>query len=316
MTRSVLVTGGAGFIGSHVADALLAAGWRVAVLDNLSRGRTEHVPRGATFHQLDVGSDEARALVAAGSFDTIAHLAAQADVRVSVADPVFDAEENLLALLNLLEGARLGGVRRFVFSSSGGVVYGERRPPHREEAPKLPVSPYGVSKLAAEYYLAAYRALHGIESVALRYTNVYGPRQDPHGEAGVVAIFANRLRDREPLTIFGDGSQTRDYVYVEDVARANVLAADAVLPPPDGTIDAPAFNIGTGVETSVLDLARRLMSAAGVEVAIEHQAARPGELRANAVQIEKATALLDWRPAVGLGEGLRRTWNWVLSRDR
>ena len=311
MNRRVLVTGGAGFIGSHVADALLAAGWDVTVIDNLSRGRAEQVPRGATFRRMDVGSEEARALVVGGGFDAVAHLAAQIDVRVSVRDPVLDAEENLLALLNLLEGARAGGVRRVLFSSSGGVVYGEGRPPHVETAPKLPISPYGVTKLAAEFYLHVYRTLYGLESVALRYANVYGPRQDPHGEAGVVAIFGDRLRERRAITVFGDGTQTRDYVYVEDVARANVQAADAALPPADGTIDPWGINIGTGDQTSVVELARAMMAATGITVPIEHAPGRPGELQASALRIEKAERSLGWRPSVTLAEGLKHTYDWI-----
>lgn len=306
--KRVLVTGGAGFIGSHVADAFLASGWLVTIIDNLSSGRVENLPRGAEFRHADVGSPEARSLAAEGGFDLICHLAAQVDVRVSVRDPILDAEENLLALLNLLEGAREGRVRRVVLSSSGGVVYGEGRPPYPETAPKLPISPYGVSKLASEYYLACYRALYGLEAVALRYANVYGPRQDPHGEAGVVAIFCNRLRDGRPVTVFGDGSQTRDYVYVGDVARANVLAAGVTLPPPDGTIDPGAFNIGTSIATSVTRLAQALMAASGVHVAIEQAPARPGELQASALDVGKAARLLGWRPQVGLDEGLRLTY--------
>jgi UDP-glucose 4-epimerase len=307
----VLVTGGAGFIGSHVADAFLAAGHEVTVIDNLSRGRPQNVPRGAEFRQLDVGSEEARTLVAGGDFEVISHHAAQVDVRVSVSDPVFDAEENLLALLSLLEGARAGGTRRIVFASSGGVVYGERRPPHTETTPKLPVSPYGVSKLAAEFYLACYSQLYGLETVALRYSNVYGPRQDPHGEAGVVAIFGNRLRSGKALTIYGDGKQTRDYVFVADVARANVLAAQATLPPLDGTVDARAFNIGTGVETSVTALAQAMMRASGVEVRVEHAPARSGELLTNSLDAAKAARVLDWSPQVSLAEGLRATYEWI-----
>ncbi len=311
MTRRVLVTGGAGFIGSHVADAYLAAGWDVTVLDNLSRGRPEQVPRGATFKRLDAGSDGARELVAGGGFEVVCHLAAQIDVRVSVADPILDAEENLLALINVLEGARRGDVRRFVFSSSGGVVYGVGEPPHAETAPKLPISPYGVTKLAAEYYLSCYRSLYGLEFVSLRYANVFGPRQDPHGEAGVVAIFGNRLREGRPITIFGDGAQTRDYVFAPDVARANVLAADAALPPADGTIDYAAINIGTATQTSVTALARAMMAAAGLEVPIEHAPARAGELMASALRIEKAARVLAWRPGVTLHEGLAATYEWI-----
>jgi len=313
VSNRVLVTGGAGFIGSHVADAFLAAGWDVTIVDNLSRGRQAQVPRAATFKHLDVGSPEARALVAGGGFQVICHLAAQIDVRVSVADPILDAEENLLALLNLLEGAREGGVRRVVFSSSGGVVYGEGTPPHLESNPKLPISPYGVTKLASEFYLHVYRTLYGLEALCLRYANVYGPRQDPHGEAGVVAIFGNRLRAGKAITIFGDGSQTRDYVYVGDVARANVLAATAALPAADGTIDPWGINIGTDTETSVTDLARGMMTATGLTVPIEYAPARPGELQRSALQIAKAAQVLGWRPEMDLHEGLRQTYDWIVK---
>jgi UDP-glucose 4-epimerase len=310
--RRVLVTGGAGFIGSHVADAFLGAGWDVAVLDNLSRGRRQNVPSGAEFLQMDAGSVAARELIAARRFEVISHHAAQVDVRISVADPILDAEENILALINVLEGARLGGTRRVVAISSGGVVYGERQPPHPETAPKLPLSPYGCSKLAGEHYLACYAQLHGVEGVALRYSNVYGPRQDPHGEAGVVAIFGNRLRAGQALTIYGDGEQTRDYVYVMDVARANLLAAEAELPAPDGTIDARAFNIGTGVLTSVNALAHTMIAAAGVRVAVEHAPARTGELLASSLVAEKAGRVLGWTPKVGLAEGLGATYAWIV----
>jgi UDP-glucose 4-epimerase len=310
--RRVLVTGGAGFIGSHVADAFLGAGWDVTVLDNLSRGRRQNVPKGAEFHLLDAGSVEARELMQARRFEVVCHHAAQVDVRVSVADPILDAEENILALLNVLEGARSGGTRRVVAISSGGVVYGERRPPHPETAPKLPLSPYGCSKLAGEHYLACYAQLHGLEGVALRYSNVYGPRQDPHGEAGVVAIFGNRLRAGQALTIYGDGEQTRDYVFVTDVARANLLAADAELPAPDGTIDARAFNIGTGVQTSVNTLANTMIEAAEVRVAVERAPARAGELMTSALTCDKAARALGWTPRVGLAEGLRATYDWIV----
>src|SRR5438093_1256382 len=270
MTRKVLVTGGAGFIGSHVVDAYLAAGDDVTVLDDLSTGKREHVPPGARFVQADVRSPAARELLATGDFTLLNHHAAQMDVRRSVADPLFDAEVNVLGFLNLLEGARLGGVQRVVFASSGGTVYGETaRLPLVESAPKLPASPYGTAKLASEYYLATFSQLYGLETVALRYANVYGPRQNPHGEAGVVAIFAHRVLAGEPLTVFGDGKQTRDMVFVEDVVRANLAASDAALPPVDG-IDARAFNVGTGVETSVNELAATLVALAGNHLAIHH----------------------------------------------
>jgi len=308
---SVLVTGGAGFIGSHVADAYLAAGYSVTVLDDLSTGRRENVPPAARFLRADVGSTEARDLLADGGFTVLNHHAAQMDVRVSVTDPALDARINLLGLLNLLEGARRGGVRRVVFASSGGVVYDERgRLPHREEAGKLPVSPYGVSKLASEYYLVAYAGLYGLEVVSLRYANVYGPRQNPHGEAGVVAIFGSRVRAGKALTVFGNGEQTRDYVFVEDVARANLAATRAPVSAPE-SIDSAAFNVGTGVETSVNQLARLMLEVAARTVPITREPARAGELLRSALDCAKAARAWDWRPAVSLTEGLKRTYDWI-----
>ncbi|PYP05410.1 MAG: UDP-glucose 4-epimerase [Gemmatimonadetes bacterium] len=307
MTRKVLVTGGAGFIGSHVVDAYLAAGDDVTVLDDLSTGKREQVPPGARLVQADVRSPAARELLATGDFTLLNHHAAQMDVRRSVADPVFDAEVNVLGLLNLLEGARLGGVQRVVFASSGGTVYGETaRLPLVESAPKLPASPYGTAKLASEYYLATFSQLYGLETVALRYSNVYGPRQNPHGEAGVVAIFAHRVLAGQPLTVFGDGGQTRDMVFVQDVVEANLAASQVALPSADG-VDGRAFNIGTGIETSVNDLAATLVTIGGRRVEIRHAAERPGELRRNALAVDKAAQGLGWRARVPVGDGLRRT---------
>lgn len=311
MAERVLVTGGAGFIGSHVADRYLAHGFEVTVLDDLSSGRRENVPEAATFVHADIGSPEARQLLAGGGFAILNHHAAQMDVRVSVADPQKDARINLLGLLNLLEGARAGGVRRVVFASSGGVVYGESDDlPHAEEARKLPVSPYGVSKLGSEFYLAAYAQLYGLETCALRYANVYGPRQSPHGEAGVVAIFGNRLTRKAPITIYGDGEQTRDYVFVGDVARANLAASTCALPPVY-TIDDRAVNIGTATETSVNALAAAMIGATGIEVPVEHAPARAGELQRSSVGIAKAARVLAWKPEIALAEGLRQTYEWI-----
>ncbi len=307
MTRKVLVSGGAGFIGSHVVDAYLAAGDDVTVLDDLSTGKREHVPPGARFVQADVRSPAARELLAKGGFTLLNHHAAQMDVRRSVADPLFDAEVNVLGFLNLLEGARLGDVQRVVFASSGGTVYGETaRLPVVESAPKLPASPYGTAKLASEYYLATFSQLYGLETVALRYSNVYGPRQNPHGEAGVVAIFTHRVLAGQPLTVFGDGGQTRDMVFVQDVVEANLAASQVALPSADG-VDGRAFNIGTGIETSVNDLAATLVTIGGRRVEIRHAAERPGELRRNALAVDKAAQGLGWRARVPVGDGLRRT---------
>jgi UDP-glucose 4-epimerase len=310
MTRRILVSGGAGFIGSHVVQAHVAAGDDVTVLDDLSSGRAEYVPSGVRLVQADVRSAEARQLVAAGGFAVLNHHAAQMDVRRSVENPVFDADVNVVGLLNLLQGAREGGVRRVVFASSGGTVYGEGLPPTPETAPKLPGSPYGTAKLASEYYLATFSQLFGLEAVALRYSNVYGPRQNPHGEAGVVAIFGNRLLAGEQITVFGDGEQTRDLVYVEDVAAANLAASERPL---EGltSIDARAFNIGTGVETSVNRLAELLAKAGGSQTAVRHAPARAGELLRSALDVRKAERGLGWRPRVALPEGLARTLRWI-----
>lgn len=306
--KRVLVTGGAGFIGSHVADRFLAEGWAVTVLDDLSSGRREQVPAAARFVQEDVGSPAAAALVEAGRFDVICHLAAQIDVRHSVADPAADATRNILGTINLMEAVRRGGAgTRVVFSSTGGALYGAfAEPPSPEGTAANPEAPYGIGKLAAEHYLAYYGRVHGLETVVLRYGNVYGPRQDPHGEAGVVAIFCTRLLRGEPLTVYGDGEQTRDYVFVGDVAEANLAAATRPLPPA-GTLEARAFNIGTGNETSVLALAAQLQRCAGTAVPVRHAPPRPGEIARSALAVEKARALLGWTPATTLADGLAAT---------
>jgi UDP-glucose 4-epimerase len=317
MARTALVTGGAGFIGSHVADLLLAHGYEVTVLDDLSSGRREQVPRGARFVHADIGSPEAASLVRGGRFDVLCHLAAQIDVRKSVADPAFDSRVNIGGSLNLIESVRAGGHgTRVIFSSTGGAVYGDLvEPPTEETAAKDPQSPYGTAKLSVEYYLGYYARVHGLEAVALRYANVYGPRQDPHGEAGVVAIFCDRLLDQKPLTVFGDGKQTRDYVFVGDVARANVLAAEKPLPPVGG-VDSRAFNVGTSVETDVVALARHLGRGAGREPEIVHGPARAGEQRRSAVQIDKIARAFGWKPEVALADGLRQTYEWFAARRR
>ncbi len=311
MGKKVLVTGGAGFIGSHVADLYLKDGYEVTIIDNLVSGRRENVPPEATFVQCDIGSPEARELVESNGFDVLNHHAAQMDVRVSVADPEFDARTNILGFLNLLEGARAGGTRRVVFASSGGVVYGESDElPHKEDARKLPLSPYGVSKLASEFYLAAYALLYGIEVISLRYANVYGPRQNPHGEAGVVAIFCSRISAGAPIEVFGDGEQTRDYVFVTDVARANLAVSSCPVESID-TIDVAAFNVGTGTETSVNTLAQTLIAATGTNTQIEHQPPRSGELQRSAVDIGRIQRELDWAPQVPLAEGRQPTYKWI-----
>ena len=310
-----LVTGGAGFIGSHVADLYLDNGYDVTILDNFASGRRENVPERARLIELDLTSAEAAQVVRDGRFDVVSHLGAQIDVRKSVANPMFDASVNVVGTLNLVEAVRASGhPTRFILSSTGGALYGDFvTPPNIEDYPKDPESPYGIAKLSAELYLAYYARVHRVDTVALRYANVYGPRQDPHGEAGVVAIFCNRILTRQPLTVFGDGSQTRDYVFVKDVARANLAAATVDLPAP-GKLDARGFNIGTGVETSVVALAAALQKSAGSNVAVHYAPARPGEQQRSAVSIAKAGRQLGWTPTVALHDGLEETFSFFAER--
>lgn len=311
MSRRALVTGGAGFIGSHVADLFIANGFAVEIIDDLSTGNRANVPVRAVLHEVSVTSAEAGKIAAEGSFDVIVHLAAQIDVRKSVADPVFDATTNTIGTLNILEAIkRAGSTARIVFTSTGGAIYGDfNTPPNVEIFPKDPESPYAISKLAAEYYLSYYGRIHGVEHVALRFGNVYGPRQDPHGEAGVVAIFCTRILEGKPLTIFGDGLQTRDYVYVGDVARAVFLAATGEIPAAE-RVDARAFNVGTGVGTSVVDLVRLLQVAAKSDAEIVFAPKRPGEQQESFLNADKARKVLGWEPMVPLSEGLGMTFEW------
>jgi len=316
MSGRVLVTGGAGFIGSHIAEAYLEAGWEVVVLDDLSRGHERNVPKAARFVKADIRSPEARQLLATGKFDALNHHAAQIDVRVSVDEPAFDASINVVGLVNLLEGAGQGGVKRVIFASSGGVVYGDPDVlPTPETSPKLPVSPYGVSKLSGEYYLRALGALRGFEGVAMRYANVFGPRQDPKSEAGVVSIFVSRLLDKQKLVVFGDGKQTRDYVFVKDVARANVLATTAALPA-TGEFDAPAFNIATARQTNVLELAKAVGKVMQQPYEVEFAPARPGELLRSSLDIGKAKRVLGWSPQWGFDDGLPLLVDWFRTEAR
>ncbi|GAC1648856.1 MAG: SDR family oxidoreductase [Gemmatimonadaceae bacterium] len=315
MTKRALVTGGAGFIGSHVADVLLAHDYSVDVIDDLSSGDREHLPHDAAFHEMDVGSEAAADLVERGSFDVVCHLAAQMDVRMSVADPRFDAKVNIVGTLNLLEAVRRSARRtRFIFASTGGALYGDGAPtPTPEHVSKTPLSPYGVAKLAVEHYLAYYAGVQGLETVALRFGNVYGPRQALHGEAGVVAIFCKRIVAGGPLTVFGDGTQTRDYVYVADVARAHLAAATVALRPA-ADVDSRAFNLGTSVETDVNHLAALLAAAAKVPLALEHAPTRAGEQMRSVIDWSKAAQELAWRPQVSLRDGLASTYAWFAER--
>lgn len=301
-----LVTGGAGFIGSHLADALVAAGHDVVVIDDLSRGRREQVPGGAELVVLDICDAALTDVIAQAAPEVVFHEAAQIDVRSSVRDPLADAGINVVGTVNVLSACVSAGVRRVVFASTGGAIYGDTEiVPTPETHPCAPESPYGTGKLCAEAYGGTFQRIKGLEFVALRYANVYGPRQDPHGEAGVVAIFATRLQRGEPCVINGEGTQTRDYVYVGDVVSANLQAL---------TVTSPGvFNIGTGVETDVNALYARLREIAGSTHDAEHGPGKPGEQRRSALDITLARDVLGWQPAVDLDAGLRRTFDFFGS---
>jgi UDP-glucose 4-epimerase len=316
LAKRVLVTGGAGFIGSHVSDLFLSRGWSVDIIDDFSTGKRENVPAAATVHELDIRSPDTARLIRGGRFDVVVHLAAQMDVRKSVAEPAHDAGVNILGTLNVAEAIRASEGRdtRLVFSSTGGVLYGDFvTPPNLETFAKDPESPYAISKLSAEYYLAYYLRIHGLDTVALRYGNVYGPRQDPHGEAGVVAIFCGRILEGKPLTIYGDGKQTRDYVYVSDVAAATWAAATSALPAA-GRLDARGFNIGTGIGTSVLEVAEGLMKASGTRARLDFAPERRGEQQHSFINADKAKQLLGWTATTPLEDGLRRSLEWFSAR--
>jgi UDP-glucose 4-epimerase len=296
----ILLTGGAGFIGSYVAEHLLQSGHEVAVLDDLSTGARGNVPKGALFYEADIRSGCAEIFT---DFvpEALCHQAAQTDVRRSVKEPDFDADVNVLGTVRLLQKCTEHGVRKVVFASTGGAVYGEQQQyPAPEDHPQYSVSPYGISKLAGERYLHYYHLQFGLPYVALRYANVYGPRQDPHGEAGVVAIFCGNLAGGKTSTINGTGQQTRDYVYVEDVARANVLALENDVP-------SGAYNIGTGLETSVKGLYELLLEISAKDLPPRHGPSKPGEQLRSCVDPALAGRTLDWRAQTPIHAGLKET---------
>ena len=319
-----LVTGGAGFIGSHIVDALLAAGHAVAVLDDLSSGSADNLPTGVPLHQVDIRDAAAVAEVfATEQPDTVCHQAAQMSVSRSMREPLFDAQVNCIGLINVLDAAVATGCRRVVFASSGGVLYGDVTTPASETTPANPISPYGITKWVGEKYLQFYAREHGLAAVALRYSNVYGPRQNPHGEAGVVAIFCRKLLALEPARINGDGRYVRDYVYGPDVAAANLAAltlGNAAVPP--GQL--VSLNIGTGVGTDVNQLENTLrnqmadlLAAAGRPTVLpppDHGPARTGDLRSNLVAADRAADVLAWRPTTSLEAGLATTARWFLEQ--
>ncbi|PSQ51538.1 MAG: UDP-glucose 4-epimerase [Bacteroidetes bacterium QH_10_64_37] len=304
---TILVTGGAGFIGSHVADTLLDEGHEVHVLDDLSTGRRWKVPEAAPLFEHDIRSDGAAALLAEHQYDCLVHHAAQMNVRKSVEDPSFDADVNIRGLLNLMETGLDHGLQKVIFASTGGAIYGEPEyTPQDEDHPLRPLSPYGVAKLASEKYLHYYQTQYDLDAVSLRYANIYGPRQNPHGEAGVVAIFTKEMLGGGQPVINGPGEQTRDYVYVGDVVRAN-LAALAY----DGS---GVFNVGTGRETSVNELFRLLRAETGADVEETHGPAKPGEQQRSVLGYENAERDLGWTPQVPIEDGLARTVDWFRTR--
>ena len=311
-----LVTGGAGFIGSHIVDGLVARGDEVAVLDDLSSGKEGNLAgaleAGARLHVADIRDHDAtRAVVTEVAPEVVFHFAAQMDVRRSIADPPFDALTNVVGTLNLLEAARTAGARRFVNTSTGGAIYGEvDQIPTPEEVPAQPMAPYGQSKFCAEEYCRWAHRLYGFETVTLRYGNVYGPRQDPSGDAGVIAIFCGRALSGRRPTIFGDGRQTRDYVHVEDIVRANLLAAEH----PDAQ---GSYNVGTQEESTVLELAAAIAEASGLgdEFAPEFEPARTGEIDRSCLDIGRARRELGFEPQVGLRDGIRSTFEWARAQS-
>ncbi len=297
---NILVTGGAGFIGSHIVDAYVSDGHHVVVIDDLSSGVRENVNPKAEFHQLDIRSGEVEQVFRNHKFDIVNHHAAQMDVRRSVADPKFDASVNVIGGLNILESVRQYGVNKIIFSSTGGAIYGEQDYfPADEDHPVRPLSPYGITKLVTEKYLFYYKEVHGIGHVVLRYANVYGPRQNPHGEAGVVAIFAKKMLQGESPLINGDGKQTRDYTYVGDVVNASVLALKYQ--------GSNIFNIGTGIETDVNELFHVLRGWLRPDCPEHHGPGKQGEQRRSVISSKKIEKELGWKPRVDLSEGLRLT---------
>jgi len=296
----ILVTGGAGFIASHIVDAYIQAGHRVTVVDNLSTGRKENINPKAEFVEMDITDPKIDEIISDAKFDIINHHAAQMNVRVSVEDPVFDAHTNIIGGLRLYESAAKNKVKKIIFASSGGTVYGELNYfPADENHPLNPISPYGISKLTNEYYLKYYKEIHNIDFVALRYSNVYGPRQNPFGEAGVVAIFTNKMLNGEQPVINGDGTATRDYIYVGDVVEANLIAL--------GENVSGIFNIGTGIERDVNTVFWTLKNIIGAVVQEFHGPPKPGELQRNSLSYKKFHQLTGWEPKVSFEEGLRLT---------
>lgn len=300
----ILVTGGAGFIASNLVDELISQGHDVAIIDNLSTGKKVNINKKARFYKADIRDKSLEKIFAKEKPEVVNHHAAQIDVRHSVEDPIYDANINIFGLLNLLKLSRQFNVRKFINVSSGGVIYGEdARLPIKEEEMKKPISPYGIAKLTAEFYVRFYHRIHGLKFTSVRYSNVYGKRQDPLGEAGVVAIFSNLMLSNKQPTIFGDGKQTRDYIYVRDVVNANILALTKG--------DNEEFNIGTRKETDVNQLFQTIKKITGYTGNPNYAPARPGELNRSCLDNSKAKKLLGWQPSYSLEDGLKETISWV-----
>lgn len=304
---NILVTGGAGFIGSHIADACIGAGHTVSIIDNLSMGKKENINPKASFHHCDIRDEKIRSIFEQGRFEVVFHLAAQMDVRKSVEDPIFDASVNILGTLNLLEQCKRFGVKKFIFASTGGAIYGEQDYfPADEAHPLRPLSPYGITKLAVEKYLFYYKEVFGLQFIALRFANIYGPRQNPHGEAGVVAIFTAKMLAGEQPVINGDGKQTRDYTYVDDVVKANMFALTYN--------HSGFFNVGTGIETDVNALFTILNNATGGRCKELHAEAKKGEQMRSVLDYSLIKTTFGWKPSVSLKEGLECTVEFFRNR--
>jgi UDP-glucose 4-epimerase len=302
----ILITGGAGFIGSNVADGLVSEGYETVIVDDLSNGHQENIPQKAKFYRADIRDSGLEEVFKKEKPDIVIHNAAQLSVRISVEDPLKDADINVMGGLNLIDISRRYGVKKVIFASSGGTIYGEQeRFPADESHPEMPVSPYGVAKLSTEHYLYCYYRVYGLEYISLRYANIYGPRQDPYGEAGVVAIFSKRILEGRSPIINGDGLQTRDYTYVGDVVRVNLAAVRSDFVGP--------VNIGTGVETDVVTLFNILKSVSGKDIEPEYGPPKSGEQKRSVLDCSLAEKVFGWKPEVPIEEGLKLTYGWFKS---
>jgi len=306
----VLVTGGAGFIGSHIVDRLIDEGFEVVVLDDLSSGNEKNINKKAKFYKLDIQDEELESIFQKEQPDYVSHQAAQIDVRRSVSDPAFDAKINVLGTINVLQNCLKYKVKKVIFASSGGAIYGEQETfPAPETHPLRPISPYGITKLTVEHYLYYYKNIFELDYVALRYANVYGPRQDPFGEAGVVAIFIQKMLNGEQPIINGDGNQTRDFVYVEDVARANILAIK-------NNSSENVFNIGTGLETSVNQIFYHIRGIINPSIEEKHGSPKQGEQLRSVIEYKKAKKILHWEPQISLKDGIKKTCEYFSGKNK